>query len=283
LQKLSDFKAALEQTRSAIAETDQRIHSLEQQATLTPPRQTTALRKTDNPELQQTLKATLLNLELKRSDLLAKYEPTYRPVVEVEKQIAETRAAIAAAEAAPIRDETTDVNPAQQWILGELEKAKADLRTLKARAAAMTEIVRNYKEDARLLDEHSLLQQDLLRAQKVNEQNYLLYVQKREEARISDALDARHILNVSIAQPPTLPLLPKHSPLLYAVAGVFLASTVSVGLVAAVERLDNSFRTPDEVEGYLQIQVLGAVPATTMPATSRNSSNGSQALDSSSD
>ena len=193
------------------------------------------------------------------------------------------RAAIAAAEAAPVRDETTDVNPAQQWIMSELEKARADLRALKARAAAMTEIVQSYNQNARVLDQQGILQQDLLRAKKVNEQNYLLYVQKREEARISDALDARRILNVAIAQPPTLPLLPKHSPFLYAAAGLFLASVVSVGLVAGVERLDNSFRTPDEVETYLQIPVLAAVPPTNMSAADLSSGSAVQALDSSSD
>ena len=278
LQNLSTFKATLEQTRSAIAETNQRIHSLEQQATVTPARQTTALHTADNPQLLENLKATLLSLQLKRTDLLSKYAPSYRPVVEVENQIADARAAIAAAEGAPVRDETTDVNPAQQWILGELEKARADLRTLTARAAAMTDIVRSYDQNARTLDQQGILQQDLLRAQKVNEQNYLLYVQKREEARISDALDAKRILNVAIAEPPTLPLLPKHSALLYAVAGLFLASVMSVGLVAGVERLDNSFRTPHEVESYLQIPVLTAVPATNMSTADLISVGSDQAL-----
>jgi uncharacterized protein involved in exopolysaccharide biosynthesis len=266
LAKLSDFREALAQTRASIAETEHRIHSLEQQVTTTPSRQTTALRRADNPELLQSLKATLLGLEIKRSELLAKFEPTYRPVVEVEKEIAEAQAAIAAAEANPMRDETTDVNPAQQWVLVELEKAKSELRTLEGRATAMNKIVQSYDETARKLGEQSILERDLQRAQKVSEQNYLLYVQKREEARISDALDARRILNVSIAQPPTLPLLPKHSPLLYAVAGVFLAGVVSIGLVTGVEAMDNSFRTPYEVESYLQIPVLAAVPVTNLSA-----------------
>ena len=181
-----------------------------------------------------------------------------------------------------MRDETTDVNPARQWIMDELEKARADLHTLKGRAAGMSKIVQSYDQNARTLGQQSILERDLRRAQKVSEQNYLLYVQKREEARISDALDARRILNVSIAQPPTLPLLPKHSPLLYVIAGVFLASVISVGLVTGVETLDNSFRTPYEVESYLQIPVLAAVPVTNMPRTNLTSVGGVDALTSSS-
>ncbi len=50
-----------------------------------------------------------------------------------------------------------------------------------------------------------LLSEDLQREVKAAEENYLLYLQKREEARIADALDKSHILNVAIAEPPNGP------------------------------------------------------------------------------
>ena len=77
LQKAIDLEASLTQTQASIAETQQRISALEQQATSVPPRLTTQLRTADNPQLLQQMKSTLLTLELKRSDLLSKFEPTY--------------------------------------------------------------------------------------------------------------------------------------------------------------------------------------------------------------
>ena len=49
------------------------------------------VRNSDNPQLLEQLKSTLLNLELKRTDLLTKYEPTYRLVQEVDQQIADAK------------------------------------------------------------------------------------------------------------------------------------------------------------------------------------------------
>ena len=51
-------------------------------------------------------------------------------------------------------------------------------------------------------------QDDLVRDVKTAEDNYLLYLRKREEARISDALDSKRIVNVSIAEAATVPALP---------------------------------------------------------------------------
>ncbi len=161
----------------------------------------TQLRTADNPRLLQQMKSTLLQLELKRTELLSKFEPTYQPVVEVEKQIRETRAAIAAEKDAPIRDETTDQNPTYEWLKSELAKAQTDLSGLEARAIANQVALAKYRKVLAHLQQAAIVQQDLLRTAKTEEDNYLLYLRKQEEARINDALDRRGILNVAIAEP----------------------------------------------------------------------------------
>ena len=47
-----------------------------------------------------------------------------------------------------------------------------------------------------------------MRDAKTAEDNYLLYLNKREQAHISDAFDKNRILNVSIAQPATIAFKP---------------------------------------------------------------------------
>ena len=90
LQKLSEFQADLKQAQSSVIETQERIRSLEAQAASLPARLTTQLRTGDNPQLMEQLKTTLLNLQLKRTELLQKFEPSYRLVQEVDTQIANT-------------------------------------------------------------------------------------------------------------------------------------------------------------------------------------------------
>jgi uncharacterized protein involved in exopolysaccharide biosynthesis len=260
LQKLNDFSAGLEQTRAEMSATEQKIQELQKQAGLTPDRLTTQMRETDNGAVLQQLKSALLTLELKRTELLTKFQPGYRLVQEVDTQIADTRTAITAEESKPLKEQTTDRNPTYAWINEELAKAKSDYSALQARATATQAIVGVYQTRAHQLEVNGFIQQDLLRTAKANEDNYLLYLHKREEARIADALDQTRILNIGMVQQPTVPLEPTRSPVMFGLVGVLMAAMVSVGLVFTKEYLDSSFRTPSEVLSELNIPVLAAVP-----------------------
>jgi uncharacterized protein involved in exopolysaccharide biosynthesis len=260
LQNLAQFQATLATTQSAIRETRDRITKLESQIATTPARITTSVRTAQNPTLMQQLKATLLQLQLKRTALLDKYTPEYRGVQEVDREIADTKAALDREEAKPMQDVTTDQDPTHLWMREELAKAQADLKTLQAREAATQNIIAQYRGQAEKLNAQQISQGDLLRAAKINEDNYLLYRKKAEEARITDALDQRRIMNVSLAEEPSAPLLPTHSAWFYLFVGGILAATVSAGLVFARDYLDTSFRTPDDVRLFLDTPVLAALP-----------------------
>jgi uncharacterized protein involved in exopolysaccharide biosynthesis len=260
LQKLSEFRATLQQTHADIASTGERIKTLEKQAGLTPERITTSTRELDDAQVLQSLKSTLIQLQLKRTELLTKYQPTYPLVQEVDKEIGETQAAISAEEAKPIKEQTTDRNATYAWINEELAKAKADYSALQAKATATQASITTYESMSHDLEQKGLTEQDLQRTVKADEENYLLYLRKREQARMSEALDRTRILNVSIAEQPVPPSLPSNSPFPMLFGGIFLAAVVSAGAVYAQEYLDPSFRTPTEVASELNIPVLAAVP-----------------------
>jgi uncharacterized protein involved in exopolysaccharide biosynthesis len=274
LQKLSEFRASLQQTRAEIASTEERIRALQKQADTTPQRLTTQASQTDDAQVMQGLKNTLMNLEMKRTELLTKYQPTYALVQEVDKEIADARASIVSEESRPIRAETTDRNPTYGWINEELAKAKADYSGLQARAAAIQAIVSNYETSARQLDQKGLVQQDLLRTMKTDEENYLMYQRKREEARMTNALDQTRILNVAIAEQPNAPTLPSNSPWTSLLVGGLLAVVVSLGTAFTLDYMDTSFRTPSEVLTELNIPVLGTVSLKHSGSYSRWNGNG---------
>jgi uncharacterized protein involved in exopolysaccharide biosynthesis len=260
LQRADEFDSNAHQLHATVAETEQHIRALQVELQSVPPRMTTAMRTSDNPQLLQQLKSTLLNLELKRTELLTKYDPSYRPVQEVDKQIAEAKGAISAEESKPLREQTTDQNPNYLWVRGELTKAQADLGGLKAHEAAAAAIAGQYRASARHIDQEGVVQQNLSRDVRVQEDSYLLYVHKREEAAISDSLDRRGILNVAMAEQPIVPALPSRSPLYAVLLTLFLATTGSLVTAFVVDLMDPSFRTPDELAQYLGTPVLAALP-----------------------
>ncbi len=181
LQKLSEVDASYRQTRIDLAETQQRVWELQSRMTVLPERTTTQVHTADNPELLQALKSNLLDLKLKRTELLTKFEPNHRLVQEIDQQIAQAESAIAAENASPVRDETTDKNAHYEWAKSELERAQVQLRALQARAVATAAQEAAYRSGAQQLGEDAITQQDLENTEKAAEDNYLLYVKKQEE------------------------------------------------------------------------------------------------------
>jgi len=229
LQKLTDFQASQEQTQAAIAEAELRIGTLEKKLSSTPSRETTQVKVADNPFLLQQLKSTLMNLQLKRRELLTKFQPQYRLVTEVEDQIADTKASIAAEELKPVREETTDRQPTYTWVEAELAKAQVELNGLRGRAWVNQSVIMRYRNMSQDLGEQAIRQGALVRTAKIAEDNYVLYQHKLEENRIGDALDEHGILNVMVAEAPMVPALPLLPVWLIALASIAVAGTASAG------------------------------------------------------
>ncbi len=260
LQKLSESEAGYRQTKITLEETARRIVALQSKLESFPERTTTQIRNADNPQLLEKMKSKLLELQLKRTELLTKYDPTYRLVQEVDQQITEAKSALAAEDQAPLRDETTEKDQNHEWARAELAKAQVEFDTLRVRASAMNAQLSSSRDAAHQLGDRAIKQEELLRNLKTAEDKYVLYTNKREEARIGDALDQSHLLDVSLAEEPRVPALPVRSAFGFGVIGLALAGTCSTGLAFASDYLDPSFRVPDDVITYLGTPVLASLP-----------------------
>jgi len=241
-------------------EAGERVRRLQETFEKTPERTTTQIKTADNPQLLERMKSRLLELLLKRAELTTKFQPSYKLVQEVDRQIAETRTTIAAEELSPVKDETTDQDATHEWARAELAKGQVELSGLEARAQATRVMRSSYQQTAERLGDRAIVQEQLRRNLKAAEEKYLLYANKREEARIGDALDQGGILNVTIAEQPTAPALPSHSRAGLALLGFLFAGAVSTGMAFTADYLDPAFRTPDEVIAYLGTPVLASLP-----------------------
>jgi len=260
LQRCGELEGAYRQARIARADIEQRILSLRRQITSFPARSTADIRMVDNAQLMEKLKSRLLELELKRTELLKVYEPTYLLVKEIDDEIAHTKSTLSSELASPTRDETTEKDPNYEWAKAELEKAQVEQGALAAREVAIANELLASRKEARALGEAAVRQQDLIREMKTAEDTYLLYARKSEEARIGDALDERGILNVTVAAPPVVPALPKRSGWFVGLAAFAAATTASTALCFIADHLDPVLRTPAEVIASLGTPVLASLP-----------------------
>ncbi|MGH9587941.1 MAG: hypothetical protein ACRD3F_13385 [Acidobacteriaceae bacterium] len=141
-----------------------------------------------------------------------------------------------------------------------MAKAEAQLQGLLGRQRADEGILSAEDQNLRNLNVNSIHEQDLTRAAKTAENNYILYSQKREQARISDELDASKILNVVVVQKAFVPATHVHQRAKIGIAGLFAAILLSLAVVLLADFFDPRFRSVNELATYLNIPVLAAIP-----------------------
>jgi uncharacterized protein involved in exopolysaccharide biosynthesis len=257
---VANSDAALYQAHQAIAADEQRIQNDESQLASTTPRILTQQSTNADSDLLENLQANLLAAQVKRTQLVLKFEPTYPAVQEVDQEIAETQEAIRKAENMKYVNQTTDRDNTYEYLREDLAKTKSDLASENATANALVASISKMKGQMVDLDQKAVTQAALIRDEKADEANYLLYLDKREQERSADALDERRIADVAVAVPAQVPVLPAYNPLLFLLAGFVFASVVGVSSAFIAEYLDASFRTPAEVADALNIPVVTSIP-----------------------
>ena len=260
VQRVNDFSATARQAWQALQEGNERLEVLRSGLARMQPLSVAAVRTSSNEQLLGEMKQTLSTLELKRTEMLGRYTPTYRPIQDLDAQIAELRGSITKEMNTPRHDETTQANPAYQWTQQELAKTQADVAMMRTRAVAATSISAQYQGKAEGLGQQSVVEQNLLRDEKTQEENYLLYQHKLEEARSSEALDRGGIMNVVIAQHPVVPTVPARTPLYLGLMTLLIGGTCGVLSAFLADPMAQSFRTADEVTRYLHLPVLACLP-----------------------
>lgn len=260
LKKLLELEAAAKDTEATRLANSKKMAVLQDQLAALKPRITTQARVMPNQYSVERLNTMLVELNNKRTELLVKFQPQDRLVQEIEKQIADTKAALDRSNNLATTEETTDVNPLRQSLEAELAKAQVVDTETRTHAASLQQQVGSYRAALSGLTQATTTDDQLLREIKDAEDNFFLYSKKREEARIEEAMDRQRIANVALVQPPVLPSLPLPKLSLTMIALwvlgclLILAGAFGRGLARV------SVYTPWELEGITGLPVLASVP-----------------------
>jgi uncharacterized protein involved in exopolysaccharide biosynthesis len=259
-QQLTTSMSILHQAQEQIAADHERIRAVQDKLQSTPERITTQQTSNAANLLLQQLEGDLLTAELKRTQLLVKYDPSFPLVKEADDEIAKTKAAIQKAQDLNYANQTTDRDPTHELLRQDFAKTQLDLASQTANAAAIQKSIQSMRAQMADLDAKAVKQAALLREDKADEANYLLYQTKREQEYTSDALDKKRIADVAIAVPAVVPALPAFNPFLVGLGGLIFAGLAGIAAGFVAEWLDPSFRTPNEVTEVLNMPVLASVP-----------------------
>lgn len=127
-----------------------------------------------------------------------------------------------------------------------------------ARRDALARLIAEREEALQRLPQAEMELARLTRDQRVAEEIYVMLLTKHAEMRITESMKLANIQRIDSAIVPTVPIKPRK--LLNTAIAAVLALFVGVGLAFVMEYIDNTFKTPEEIEKYLGLPVFGTIP-----------------------
>jgi len=190
--------------------------------------------------LIQKLKAEAAFLEAEKSRLLKIYKDKHPEVVKIDAQL----------------------QLVNQKLVGEVENTlgavETEYKVAKGREDALLGQVNQHRREGQELNEKEIQYQNLEREIASNQELYEFVLKRLKETGVAGGLENSNVRVIEEAVPPTTPIRPRKALniILSIVAGLFLA----FGTAFALEYLDTTIKTPDDVQRLLGLRVIGIVP-----------------------
>ncbi|MCK4790672.1 MAG: hypothetical protein KAV87_43455 [Desulfobacteraceae bacterium] len=259
LEQTNYLRASLKETQTELAEGIAKISELRKQLSMQAETEQLAKEVKRNP-IVDVLKRTLLELELEKKNLEAKYLENSPLIDTVNKQIQKVNNELEEEQPDVIGTITMGSNTIYKEAEKDLLLQEVLIEALNARKEKLEEHIESRMKELEKLSAYDTQLKRLNRQIQISEENYLLYRRKLEEARISDILDNERIVNVRVIDPVTssfTPITPRK--LLILSLGVMLALIVTIGFAFISEYLDHSIKTAEDIKRYLDLPLLASI------------------------
>lgn len=245
-KSLDDALALQRATDAEFEEVTQRSATEHAQLSSTPIRVRTNQRTSPAAGAIDQVNTLLSQLSLKRAQLLTTYQPNDRMVKQVDVQMEQAHAELDRLKSLSTSDESTDVNPTWQSLDQASTTDDARLKALAARRATLAKQVQSLQGQVLGLSDQALEYKNLQENAATLDANYLLYVQKRDAARMAAAMDNSGLLNFGVVEMPTFSVSPvRPVPLRDSILGV--AASLFLALITVY--LLNAMNQPMTIEG----------------------------------
>jgi uncharacterized protein involved in exopolysaccharide biosynthesis len=202
----------------------------------------------------------LAQLTLRRAQLATEYLPSDPIVRQVDSQIEQAKVALANSKALQSVEVSSDVNPSWEIQDQAVFADRAHLQAAKARRVEIDEQVKLLEQQLQATESATLTYASLQQRVSQLEANYQLYMQKRDAARISEAMNEQGLINIGVAQSPTFSLSAvRPRPFIDSILGVFTAVLMGCFAVYLAESARQTISSHAELEAASRYPVLATV------------------------
>jgi polysaccharide biosynthesis transport protein len=230
----------LEDLNSALTEAQTKRIALESQADLISKNDYDALPEVVSNTMVHALKPQLENLQAQYASMASRYTLSYRPLVALKAKLDDTQARL--------KDTVADI----------VRSIKLEYHAAVSREKELRAEVEREKAKALALNDASLKDAILARDVDSSRQLYESVLKRMNEVGMAAEAHATNVSIVEKAIPPTSSSSPRKG-LAILLSGV-LALLSTMGAAFFLNCLDDTFKTPEEVERYLRLPTFAFVP-----------------------
>ena len=213
---------------------------LEAQARLIKKRQYDSLPAVISNGLIQGLRSQVVQLEAEHAKLAAQFLPGYPRLAQLKAQLEEAKSRLAQ----QIKNVVDGINSAYAAAAGKENELRAQMEKQKSDTLALKDAAVQYAILAREAD--------------TNKQLYDSVLGRFKEISVAGEIPTSNVTILDRAEVPTQPSKPQKRRDL--MLGALLGLMGGLGLALLLEHLNNTLRTPEEVEHYLRLPNLAIVP-----------------------
>lgn len=257
LRQIADFENQWRQTRTSRADAEAGVNAFDQELQNTPEHIVSEDRPLANDQALGLLKTRVLELRLRRTELLQKYLPSNRLVSENEKALKQAEDMLALEMSNPFKQQTTSINSVTQKLREDMSLDRSKIASLNALEEATKKELIGIDKQLNALNRDSLTIQKFERERRAAEAAYLQYLQRAEDARVEDEMNRRRLINVV----PIEPVHPDYKPI-KPNSKLILELALSVGLLLSLgfgfllEHLDHRVKSERDIESFFAVPVL---------------------------
>jgi len=242
-----------------IAALRNKLKTLEGQLAKTPEQIAFGEEYTTNPTAL-TYKNKLAELEVSRANVLQRYLPNDRHVVDFDQQIASIKARLKGEQDQLLSKQTMRSSLLNMDLKRGVFSIQALLADAEARKPGLLRRLKATQKRLKTLRQLSFQVTSLQEESDRKKYAYELYWKKHEEARVTEAMSDQSMVSVSVVDRAVPPLDPQNPPWIPLVLGLFAGLVLGTATAVAVEFLNRRLRFEQEVEHYLELPVLAVIP-----------------------
>jgi uncharacterized protein involved in exopolysaccharide biosynthesis len=259
ITRISELQNEAAKTGAQMSGSQQQIATLGSELNATPERIQKESRSVQNMALQQ-LKPEVMQLRAERAELLTRYQPSSERIKQIDAKLRSEEGILDRENHLEVNEQTTDVNPVWTTIQTDLKQAGGNVASQKAVHDELAKATEAANQQLASLVTNGVEFQRMQRQVTADQDAYVSYVRKTEEARASEALNSNKILNVSVAEPPIEPIQPAFPSVQFNLAvGLFLALAFALATAYWAEERDPRIYSAAVVNDIARLPIVAVV------------------------